>query len=68
MIFGFGESHSTEQICVGLQLLAQKGREGSHLHPIVILSAEVKFAFDELDSDAVLDLCAPLVELVTARL
>ena len=55
LIFGFEEHHSTEQICVGLQLLVSKGREWPSGHPIVVLSADVKAAFDELDLDAVLD-------------
>ena len=55
MIFGFEENHSTEQICLGLTLIVQKGTEWPKVKPVYILSADVKAAFDNLTLDTVLE-------------
>ena len=55
MIFGFEEHHSTEQLCTGLALMIQTGREWNNTHPLFVLSADVLSAFDELCLDTVLE-------------
>eukprot|EP00973_Karenia_brevis_P048589 6745693-Karenia_brevis.AAC.1 len=53
-IFGYEENHSTEQICVGLSALLQRGEEWKEQAPVFIVSADVKAAFDNLTLQAVL--------------
>ena len=55
MIFGFEENHNTEQLCLGLQLLVQKGLEWKRTMPVFVLSADVKAAFDELSLELIVD-------------
>eukprot|EP00973_Karenia_brevis_P067259 9352605-Karenia_brevis.AAC.1 len=47
-IFGYEENHSTEQICVGLSTLIQRGWEWKDQAPVFVLSCDVKAAFDNL--------------------
>lgn len=54
-IFGFEENHSTEQICLGLSLLLQKGNEWSRKWPVYVIGADVKSVFDELSPETVFE-------------